>query len=82
MFGGSFFQAKFFGERRELGAVRAPKRGLEIQSEREFDRFAGGARGRDDDQAARRARTHERVMVGREVRVANAAEVFWRVDAA
>ena len=74
--GSRFLLAKFLGERGELGAVRAPERGLEIQSEREFDRFAGGARGRDDDQAARRARSHERVVVGREVRVANSAEVF------
>ena len=62
------------GERGELGAVHAPERRLDVQSERELDRLAGGARGRDDDQPARRARTHERVVVGREVRVANAAE--------
>jgi hypothetical protein len=70
------------GERGQLRAVRTPERCLDVETESEFDCFAGRARGRDDDQAARRTRTHERIVVGREVRVANAAEVFCRVDTA
>jgi hypothetical protein len=54
--------------------VHPPERGFEIEAERELDRFTSGACRRDDDQAARRARTDERVVVGREIRVANAAQ--------
>ena len=74
-----FLFPEFLRERRELGAVRAPESRLDVEPERELDRFAGRARWRDDDQAAGRSRTHERIVVGREIWIANAAEIG-RVD--
>jgi hypothetical protein len=54
--------------------MHPPQRRFEVQRERKLNRFARGARGGDDDEAARRAGSDERVVIGREIRIANAAE--------
>jgi hypothetical protein len=51
----------------------APEERLDVEAEREFDRLARRACRRDDDDAPCGARRDERVVVGREVRVADAA---------
>ena len=59
------------GERADLVAVLALEDGLEVEAERELDRLAGGARRRDDDDAALGVgRVAVGVGIGREMVVA------------
>jgi len=61
-------------EREQFGAVLLPEDRLDVQREGELDRLARRASGRDDDDPARRAGADECLVIGREVRVADAAE--------
>jgi hypothetical protein len=62
-----------FGQVAQLRAARLPEDGLDVEAERQLDRLAGRARGRDDDDAPSLPRRDERIVVWREVRVADFA---------
>ena len=68
------FRMKALSERRQVGAMLAPKQCLDVEAKREYNRLTGRARGRDDDDASCSPLRDECVVVGREVRVADAAE--------
>lgn len=55
----------------------APQERLDIEPECQLDRFARRARRRDDNDATSGAQRDECVVIGREVRVADAAVQRW-----
>ena len=54
-----------------------PQQRLDIESECQLDRFARRTRRRDNDDASRGTQRDECVVVGREIRVADAAVQRW-----
>jgi hypothetical protein len=58
----------------QLGAVVLPEDRLDVERERELNRLAGRARGRDDDDAACRTCRDKGVVVRREIWIVDAAE--------
>ena len=71
---------KPFRERGQLPAARLPEQRLDVEPETELDRFAGRTgRCDDDDPSPRVPRSHERLMIGRQVRIANRPELRARV---